>query len=398
MRSWTSAAVATAMVLAGLTTVGTATAATAEPQGSVLTAEPLPTIGGDLLDSYQVNDHTTWAFGMHRGVEQSDTPLLLSKDDRDGQGWREVPLPAYSGDPNELHGASAVPGSDGDDAWLVGMSDSVNLHGLLTEHWDGQAWQTVTAPLPESSHFGNLTSVSAIASDDVWAVGWADVVDGKVPDPDKPGAWITTEHREGLAERWDGSAWQRVALPDAADFYAISVVSRGADDIWVGGYTGEDTPALKHFDGQKWSSVDLPSTGVNGEIYDMAVDQDGSLWAAGRTLLKESDTGHALLLHQVGGVWSKVGTPPVLRLIKKLVPTPGGVAVAAENRNSGDSYAMRLDAGRWGRPALPSADGQVRWINGLSVAPGGRLDVVGAVADAGGDPDTQKPLGYSGKL
>ncbi|WP_055588593.1 hypothetical protein [Peterkaempfera griseoplana] len=345
----------------------------------------MPAIGGDLLNSYQVDEHTTWAFGMHRGDGQPQTPLLLSRDDQDGKGWREVQLPAYSGDPTELHGAAAVPGSEGGDAWLVGMSDSVNLHGLLTEHWDGQSWRTVTAPLPASSEFGNLTSVSAVASDDVWAVGWADVVDSEIPDPDKPGGTIVTEHREGLAEHWDGSSWSRVDMPDQAGFFAISVVTRGAHDIWVAGYTSGDEPALMHYDGRTWTSVQLPRTGFYGEIHSVVADPDGTLWAAGRTLLTGKDTGHALLLHLVGGRWTKVETPSGLRLINRLVATPAGVTATAEDRATGGMSVTRLAGGDWTPLVLPSAGGQTLWINGLSVAPSGRLDVVGAVAvDADG--------------
>src|SRR5215468_9571091 len=79
--------------------------------------------------------------------------------------WVEVPGPDITFT-QYIHAISAV--SD-NDIWAVGSYyDSGN--GVLLEHWDGSAWSTVPGvnPGPKGSF---LLGVTALASNNVWAVG-----------------------------------------------------------------------------------------------------------------------------------------------------------------------------------------------------------------------------------
>ena len=52
-----------------------------------------------------------------------------------------------------------------DDVWAVGLRGL----GTLAIHWDGTAWTIVPTPTPEG--IADLAAVVALATDDVWAVG-----------------------------------------------------------------------------------------------------------------------------------------------------------------------------------------------------------------------------------
>src|SRR3954447_19732206 len=70
---------------------------------------------------------------------------------------------------------------------------------------------------PASSIPGQLMAVTALAADDVWAVG-------------------TAGHNASLIEHWDGSSWQRFESPSLGrltELRSISAVS--PTDIWAAG-------------------------------------------------------------------------------------------------------------------------------------------------------------------
>jgi hypothetical protein len=87
---------------------------------------------------------------------------------------------------------------DAQDAWAVGdtgTTDTRKTGYVLVYHWDGQSWQQIKAP---SFLFGSqLSSISAVATDNIWAVGSTDTRLGS-------GDNVT------LIEHWDGHSWQAV--------------------------------------------------------------------------------------------------------------------------------------------------------------------------------------------
>ena len=69
----------------------------------------------------------------------------------------------------------------------------------LVEHWNGSAWSVVPSPNAPGTRSNSLVSVSAVAANDVWAVGYS---------------LIGFTHQT-LIEHWDGSSWTwcRVRTP-----------------------------------------------------------------------------------------------------------------------------------------------------------------------------------------
>ncbi|MEU0740236.1 hypothetical protein [Streptomyces sp. NPDC006134] len=326
----------------------------------------------------RVDGDTTWAYGMRvsrEGKAERSAPLLLTRDDGE-RDWREMPMPPFSQGSDQISEISAV---SQDDAWAVGLYDEAR-GAFRTQHWDGTAWQVIDAPAPEGVRLlgSGLLDVSARSADDVWAVGWLEVVDSErpSPNPDKPGGTVVETHAEALVQHWDGTAWHIVPVPDAGSLWVSSVTALAADDVWVSGYTSQDQPMMLHYDGGSWSRVPVPYDGVNGELLDLEVRGPGDIWAAGRKLNDDEDTGHALVMRWDGRAWRQVPVPADAGRVDDLALTPGGVAVTGE-RPDGTPYAMRLRDGRWSSLEVPQADpAGSRHLSGLAWTPQG-ITVVG---------------------
>jgi hypothetical protein len=81
----------------------------------------------------------------------------------------------------------------------------------VTEHWNGASWTVVPGPNVPVSQF---TSVAAISSTAVWAVGSVVGANGQL---------------QTLAERWNGASWTVSATPNVgvvSDFLAVTPAGR----------------------------------------------------------------------------------------------------------------------------------------------------------------------------
>ncbi|SFE22699.1 hypothetical protein SAMN05216251_102169 [Actinacidiphila alni] len=360
----------------------TGTPAAARP---ALTPAKLPAGNGTLLGALQPDTHTSWAYGMNfesDGEDDRITPLLLAKDSRDGRGWHKVKLAPFDGS-SRINGAAAAPaGAKGvRDAWVVGDSDD-SIGGVYTEHWDGKAWHMVTAPLPKAADYGGLLSVSEVSPLDVWAAGWADIVDSTTQDPD--GSTQVESHFEALVEHWDGKAWRRVAVPHAAAFTPNTILALPGGKVWAGGYSDTDQPVVRAYDGHRWTVSALPKAGLYGEVYALGAAPDGTLWAAGRTLLDEEDRGHSLVLRRSGGVWRQVAVPATGGKLTGLAVTPGGVTVAGVTAGDEGPLVMRLTGKTWKDLGVPAED----YVEGLAYSAARGLVVAGGSVP----PDANDPV------
>src|SRR5262249_107677 len=104
------------------------------------------------------------------------------------RSWVEVPGPILP--PGSTVGIAAVTVTD---VWSVGYGLQNGFNAVLTQHWDGTSWNTVSAQLP-TDPFSFFYGVIALGSRNVWAVGHS---------LDDTGVVFST-----LIERWDGASWQ----------------------------------------------------------------------------------------------------------------------------------------------------------------------------------------------
>ena len=152
----------------------------------------------------------------------------------DGRGWIVAPSPAPQN--SVLLGVTAIAWND---VWAVGRIETQNGSfpwRTLIEHWDGRSWSVVPSPnAPDGT--GALNAVAGVSAHDVWAVG-------------ESGGGGTPFYQ--FIEHWNGSSWSVVPSPTLYDtLQGVSAVS--ATDVWAVGSYG-----FLHFDGSSWSVAPDP--------------------------------------------------------------------------------------------------------------------------------------------
>jgi hypothetical protein len=174
-----------------------------------------------------IADNDIWAVGTTNLDTSSDTPLAVHFD---GTNWSAVPTPTRQGR-NDFDGVAAVASND---VWAVGAKDisSTGSAQPLIEHWDGTSWSVVSSPKLKQG--GALEAVTAIATNNVWAVGLFD------------------DLSQALVEHWDGTSWSVVSSPAFSGILEVTAISADAsNDIWA----VTSSPIVLHFDGTNWSQV-----------------------------------------------------------------------------------------------------------------------------------------------
>lgn len=208
-----------------------------------------------------------------------------------GTAWTAVPVP----DPvlpagqtlasSMLTGISAISPTD---IWAVGSYSlgGTALTGLsLTMHYNGVAWSVVKSPnVTGGTRFNPartvLNSVTAIAPNDVWAVGNTFTTDG------------TNEPDAAVSMHWNGTAWSFAKTPSVLSHDVLtSVTALAANDVWAAGYRDDVTGSIpvrvsltEHWDGTTWSVVASPNgpTGVDTSLFGAsALASSGEVWAVG---------------------------------------------------------------------------------------------------------------------
>ena len=202
-----------------------------------------------------------------------------------------------------------------DDIWAVGTSTrSGQVARPLTEHWDGSRWRVVTAPNPAGG-FNTLVGVSAASATSVWAVGWF-------------GAATQTP----LTERWNGTRWSRVTTPGiTTNGTLLGVQALSATDVWAAGQTERAIPAalIAHWGGSAWTrTTGGAAAGANLSLY----DTDGT-WAVGSSMALGTASVATSLLRS-GSNWARVapvtpGSGDVLNAVDEIPGNPDAWAVGS---------------------------------------------------------------------
>jgi hypothetical protein len=222
--------------------------------------------------------------------------LLLGGVPVFASNWQAVKSPNLGSDANSLSSVAAVADND---IWAVGWGwdQTRNAYRTVIEHWNGQRWSLVTSP-NLTNGYNLLNGVGVVASNDVWAVGQA-----------ANGATYST-----LIEHWNGSAWSIFPSPNTPGLSnileAITVIS--ANDIWAVGYSSDSNfntfTLTLHWDGNTWAII--PSPILDHDIL-FGVDAVASndIWAVGRSRPGGYADDRTLTIHWDGRNWSIVPSP-----------------------------------------------------------------------------------------
>jgi hypothetical protein len=236
-----------------------------------------------------IADNDIWAVGVSNPDTSTSEPVAVHFD---GTSWSVVPTPTVM-QPAGFGGVAAVASND---VWAVGdqtvSSKKSSMEEPLIEHWDGTSWSVVSSPnLP---HGGSLSGVTAISTNDVWAVGRV---------LDSSGVVVAS-----LVEHWDGTSWSVVSSPAFNGSDNVSRVSADAsNDVWA---VGSSPGVILHFDGTSWTRTVLPPALYGGPaLFGVAALSPSNVWAVGMVRPQASFGWHPLVEHWDGTSWSQVGSP-----------------------------------------------------------------------------------------
>ncbi len=213
-----------------------------------------------------------WAVGFSNQLNSPQSVPLI--EHWDGHSWSVVNIPITSSIV-ALHAITAVSAND---IWAVGEQvDNQNNAINLEMHWNGQLWSI--APAAIFPNLGQtLTSVTAVSSTDVWAVGSFGPTNGEMFQP--------------LALHWNGKQWSMVATPTINQFFNgfSGVAAISSTDVWAVGQTtnpNDFSPLtlIEHWNGQQWSIVKSPNRLPQGNntntLYAVVASGPQTLWASG---------------------------------------------------------------------------------------------------------------------
>jgi hypothetical protein len=364
-------------------------------KGGVVRASDVPTCGAvwrpvqaaagsaaynELHAVTAVSPNDAWAAGIYGGEQYALT--LIER--WDGTQWREVSSPSIPDFSNHLSGIVTLTSTD---AWIVGAShQGTGLWKTLAIHWDGSTWSIT--PTPDLGSINALNAVAALSGDEVWAVGdvttsahtggsqvmvmrwdgkaWG-VVDTGIKEqngtlssivalaPDDIWAAGSFADKSGTALQplfihWDGKSWQEASATDQRGGTVWGMSALSPDDIWVVGSFGALTAAF-HWDGTAWKRVPTPNPGDgkgNNTLNAVTVVSANEAWAVGS--YSQEGIDRSLALKWDGSTWTQAPVPSLgdysdaLNAIAQ-VPGSGGEVWAAGSTiadRSGDNLPVIL--------------------------------------------------------
>jgi IPT/TIG domain len=254
---------------------------------------------------------------------------------------------------NELNSVSAISSTDAYAVGDVDVGTTTVLRRAVTEHWDGTAW-TLTTSQPTAVGTGDntLLSVSAVATNSVWAVGyskadnntgtlrniliehydgttWAATADTTTNNPagssnslfgikffSPTDIWAVGETAASatqvatLIEHYDGTAWTTQTGGTAGSVaYLADVLPLAANNVYaVGGQSNQ--PLIEHYNGTTWTTITgpFPLPNTNGAFFNDIAGVAGDIWAVGGQF-KSNTTDSTLIWHYDGNNWSALPSP-----------------------------------------------------------------------------------------
>jgi hypothetical protein len=270
----------------------------------------------DVLEGVDgVGPENVWAVGHADSIDSVGSRSLIYH--WDGTAWTRVPSPNF-GDSETRNDLFAVAAVSGRDVWAVGTSVDISSFRPITLHWDGTAWRKVPNPCG-----GGLNGVTALDSNNVWAVGgrtichwnglrWSAQVAPAIPgrsidlqDVDGVTGALWTVGREyaqcgegvcsgGLILRRSRTGWVR----EASGYNLDGVTAIAANDAWAVG-TWAFGPLLLHRDDSSWEPAPSPDNDGLGHLAGVSASGPKSLWAVGKQLVNADGTveNRTLALH-----------------------------------------------------------------------------------------------------
>jgi len=233
-----------------------------------------------------VSTNDVWAVGSYGASKQPSSTLV---EHWDGTQWSVVPSPNIANVNNILTAVTAVSSNN---IWAVGNYQNGSF--TLIEHWDGIQWSIVPSPSPSNINSA-LYGVTAISANDIWAVGYS---------------FFFKSNEQTLTEHWNGTQWSVVSspnIPHVLGNFLDSVSAVSSNDVWATGSTVEGQAPILHWNGTRWTLVPGPNFKQIGSLLNAVVAvSSNDVWATGGLgrLSQQS-----LIEHWTGTQWKQVSSP-----------------------------------------------------------------------------------------
>jgi len=243
-------------------------------------------------DAIAVND--IWVVGEEGN--EGTPPTHTFTMHWDGITWTHIPSPSIPNTLNILRGVTAIASND---VWAVGYYWVGDNNATLAMHWDGTQWSIV--PTPNTDTETSFFAVDALASNDVWAVGEY---------------WNSGAHT--FMAHWDGTQWSPFYGPALGtlddDLYAVVAIA--PNDVWAVGDKipggGFDQTLTLHWDGTQWNNVPSPNVDArNHYLWGITATDPNDVWAVGEHWINNGNDEEPLVLHWNGSAWSMATLPQI---------------------------------------------------------------------------------------
>jgi hypothetical protein len=358
---------------------------------------PSPNGAGNTLNAVAATSSTdAWAVGFQNGNNLNQARTLTLHFD--GTRWKTVasPNPGRCNIGNFGNVLNSVAAISRNDVWAVGFTFPCNaLQRTMAMHFDGIQWTVVPTPKLPTTNNNALNGVIALASNNVFAVGFQAGANG---------ATIT------LIEHWDGTSWKIVSSPNFNNTGNVlsSISATSASDIWaVGNAVAPNVPIVtlvEHFDGTSWKIVPSPNplTGSSDQnvLTSVTAVSPVDATAAGFTLDIGNQRELTMVQHWDGKSWTVVPSPNVdsnpgsfntLHSVSAFSSTNiYAVGFFANGTTAGNQETLleHFDGTSW--TILPSpTKGLAQQLNGVFALPGSsNIWGVGAFSINGTQPET----------
>jgi hypothetical protein len=182
----------------------------------------------------------------------------------------------------------------------VGRADTGTLpiRRPVIERWNGASWSITTSPLPSgggelrdvvpgpTGNDATLEGVVALAADDVWAVGSVFSIEllWHVP----------------FVVHWDGQAWSSVQVPSPTPqggrLFGVAALS--ATRVYAVGQAPGIPSLVLRWNGGGWARE---TTSATGTVWDAAAAGPGTVWGVGQRGNPNVGVGRTFTLRATGG-------------------------------------------------------------------------------------------------
>ena len=257
---------------------------------SVVPSPSVPGVTNYLNDIVAVSASNIWAVGYtYTGSYPNYVrkPLALRWN---GSVWSIVPMPDLGTQNATLNTVTATGSSN---VWAIGNSvdSSGGAVGPISFRWNGTSWTQVPMAIPPSYYKVAMNGSAAIASNDVWAVGNYTYVDGDT----RPLAFHWNGSAWSIVPTPYSSDWDELEFVN--DISALA-----SNDVWAVGFTslyGTDHPFYMHWNGTSWTRPFVPWTSNDDGLGGVVMIAPNDAWAVGyEELFAGTEPYHRPIIHR----------------------------------------------------------------------------------------------------